>query len=729
MTKLNPTCIYSLSYRTTRTFPHGTSLQDLQTEAYSNKQAPVFNEEKGLVAFNEIVQLNSITSKREANISKCSSRLLSKISNTTYYKRLFDPQTSFISFYTNGFSDDSAWNYLPSYKLIDLGKYDDKPIVSHYPKILFDQFDNFKIINFPSVREAYSAYDKLHNSYVYLSMDPSINFNKKITLNDSDVVTLFGDLPFSNLWNTEAVDISFSNKMKVIQTVSACSGSKYEFNLTTLTANQLNKNSGALVPALVPIQCASPYSSQPLDAYLFTFYYNLPLKKLLKYKKPRYYLKDFFQKTFDNFGACFFDTKLSEKITAYNFRKYVDFDYPPFATDHIQDRNLTPTHKDNVIASPSSENYSSIFSVTKLPSDFLTRKDQFNIKYRRYTSFLDSPNSSLSNAFTRVINVRKRKTRIAEDIKNLEKRLAFLKNEFLEATTSEKSFTEINSFCDNITTLCNALPALNQRQLSIQNQEVEALASAQHLEDQTYTNFMKNFDLLEITLKDSKGQKNTYNFSDASFNLDTITSSEILSFKFATKVPSRIKVSGSQERLVVGGPYIVFVTQTSLSLSLRDKSSWFGINDTAYFLHPHASSTYFDRLYTTSASACLGEASSMLYKAFTNKNLKEIILVANIWLTSANKADVWGKNYKYFRPYEEYESYIRLKDTPIEDYVGFNLPSQSYLTFEEASGAPTSSGGFLSSPPLESEDSPLPVEVSSNSYRPYSTVHLNESQT
>jgi hypothetical protein len=121
---------------------------------------------------------------------------------------------------------------------------------------------------------------------------------------------------------------------------------------------------------------------------------------------------------------------------------------------------------------------------------------------------------------------------------------------------------------------------------------------------------------------------------------------------------------------------------------LKDNASIFGFNGTTFYAHPHAGSGHFDMntLQERTFSACLGESSSYIFKAFAKNDLTSILVNTFLWLKSANGADTWGKNYKHFpkwsdliiEPQEQEES-IDLKDVIAKSIVSEETTSDSNL--------------------------------------------------
>jgi hypothetical protein len=204
--------------------------------------------------------------------------------------------------------------------------------------------------------------------------------------------------------------------------------------------------------------------------------------------------------------------------------------------------------------------------------------------------------------------------------------------------------------------------------------------------------------------------------------------------EFFTCKPSKILPDGNDSKAVVGGPYKIKFTSTTrhsnvtLQLSLKDISSIFGKHGGTMYIHPHASprafTTSYKDLLRTNTTACLGESSSYLYKAVKSNNLSSIIINIFTWLNSANSADTWGKNYKYF---PKYSSLIFNNEVPQDTPPTVNLKEAitTAIVSEETTELNTPD-----TPTIEDNvSSPNPVlEVQSlaPAYRPEETVFLQE---
>jgi hypothetical protein len=57
------------------------------------------------------------------------------------------------------------------------------------------------------------------------------------------------------------------------------------------------------------------------------------------------------------------------------------------------------------------------------------------------------------------------------------------------------------------------------------------------------------------------------------------------------------------------------------------------------------------------SNACLGEVSTLIYKAFQDWDISRLIIAINLWLTSANSSDVWGRRYTCFENWSDHLAY------------------------------------------------------------------------
>lgn len=126
-----------------------------------------------------------------------------------------------------------------------------------------------------------------------------------------------------------------------------------------------------------------------------------------------------------------------------------------------------------------------------------------------------------------------------------------------------------------------------------------------------------------------------------------------INFRITKPVIIRVDYAdkGSRAKKVVGGPYCISLTKNSLNIGLLTSNAVHGSDGNSVWVHPHTPAMNINQnleITTSLRNACLGEASSTLWKAFEESDPKQAIFAAMTWVTSANSADVWGRNYKFF---------------------------------------------------------------------------------
>ena len=226
----------------------------------------------------------------------------------------------------------------------------------------------------------------------------------------------------------------------------------------------------------------------------------------------------------------------------------------------------------------------------------------------------------------------------------------------------------------------------------IQQEISNSFKSNSYQEDLFFKN-LSNQDII-INKIEFGNQNNLYTLDSNIGNVDiskffTETKDlKLLSITFSTTKPVKIYVDGkvSPKAVKIGGPYIVKLTRSSLEVGLAQPKSFFGtkVNSgmTRIWIHPHCNTMNLDtylRPQQYFQSACLGEATSLIYNAFDQNSIKLALLGAMTWLTSANSADVWGKNYDTFPEYSDFsfEDVVddEISSSEVSDFL--NQESQS----------------------------------------------------
>ena len=569
-----------------------------------------------------------------------------------------------------------------------------KKIYSFFSKSFYENFDQFIVFNEDVFDIAMSttvanAFKTKKHLKTILEIDADHGSIEENFI--SSKADIFSTL-FTILINSD-VEIPTFDTIKIIDTKGTCSGSTFEFSLKNVSYNKVMKKSGGFLPVLVPFSFAHLKSSSFVEnAYLFTFMYNIDYKKISKYKKASSYLSTFLKQAFLSGGSYFYNQDL---YNYYGTKKISSYD----GLTEIQYKNARTTKTLHIFDKYKKYQYFSqpanLFKDYSLPSDFLSKKRKFVDKKKQARSFL---NNEFKDNLHNFITFKDSYNGALSRLKRYESLLNEAKNEIL---TRKKELEDIKrkipGIFDTYTLNYRLSFKLDEKINQIHEEEGKILETLEPRIDPYYENIFNSIELRRIELTDSKNNTTSYipdkDFTLTSFTKRFLTDKKIDRIVFATKLPSKISVVQNSDS-VVGGPYIIDVSKNSLKIALKDLTSYYAVtnvNHARILIHPHASSIpFFDTSSTENikpyfSSACLGEASSLLYKAFDNKDIKLIITSALLWVQSANSTDVWGKNYKYFTPWEEYERQNEFLNTPFKVNATFEKyisnPESSYKNF------------------------------------------------
>lgn len=350
-------------------------------------------------------------------------------------------------------------------------------------------------------------------------------------------------------------------------------------------------------------------------------------------------------------------------------------------------RNFASFSSENVFNSKASLYIS---SKPKEDPNLLRKIEKANFKFSKYLESFTNFNKQLKQTFG-----------LIQEAKSIHSRQLKFKFNKTELT--------------NLENICSRLQLFNKHYSKLKTTQQTALRT--NVENGNY-----EVDLFFQNLKDNSifitsityqnGNTLTNATLENFINLNS-TALKITEVVFLIDKPVAIYVDSKQnpKSVKVGGPYIVSVSQRSVSLRLKDKHSLFCFRGSSYKYHPHVSAT--TRL-DSAASACLGEAAPLIFNAFSKNCLKTIIMSAMTWVTSANSTDVWGRTYVDFLDYSDIT--IDENVSPQED------PDPTKITQEEVENFLDSvEQGLNSTQPAAIDEEPAhSLPSTTHSYSPYS---------
>ena len=412
--------------------------------------------------------------------------------------------------------------------------------------------------------------------------------------------------------------------------------------------------------------------------------YNLGIfespSKIIKYKRSRGFIPNIAKDLLDKDGVRFFDLdKWEEHMRSIygshvrywdGIRKLYPDGLPEGAAlvDNLVDRpNIKPEH----------------FKYVTYASQIDTLPEV--VEYKKLTDALKSVQSNLNAAREtsrrQVANIDRTEEQIREyqsSIQSMQDNVIKFKSALKSSITTADGLDEARQDIDN--QLAAKVDVYNKLIIGDQIPENTINQAATWISNLSKSGIIIN----EVSYYNN--QENIYKTlaQDPQIGITSKTSGEYVlnTVEFMTTKPVIINVDqgryGQDCKKIVGGPYIVRVTASSIGVKLASSTACFGIEESSksMWVHPHTpvislrerdrtNWDAFKNLLKNEVHACLGEASPGLYKAFQTNDPKMAVFAAMTWLTNANSTDAWGKNYKYFP---------RLKDVCLDGNNNLDRP-------------------------------------------------------
>ena len=545
-----------------------------------------------------------------------------------------------------------------------IATFNDKKVYSLISKTSYDNY--IKDMVFPEVFD-YSEINPTKNIINFASLRSTYQAN--LSAYSKEILINF-DFVFENNLFQEKLESLDQTKIDVIKVPSFSSISKDNLiEKTSYTKNQVVKRNTSFIPSFTKINVLG-LNFEIEEIYLLNFFSLYSHSNLSSRKRSA---KRFFE--FYNFLVE------EDSLQIFNKDLYIDRMKQKFKSLFIYSsdflNNLTDSQKEYIVSLNLKNNYnhfdenlnSLILSSPKIDKKLDSKYKKLKEKTNKSILFMNDRSSLINNLLYTSAEIKKLKKELVKLTQDLEEKLAQQKTYFQRFSTEASSlFTNYNLF------------------LTIKDKYFNEYASAtQYTVDQ----FLNNYSNQGINIIDLNYtyQDNTYSINFKSSQQDVAKfllakkegALQIESITFSTSTPTKINIVGNQDSNVYGGPYVVKVTKNSINISLKDTTSIFGSNLStgACFVHPHSGATSsIDNLYYPNYSrACLGEASPLLYKAFEDNDIKLILISAMTWVSSANSADTWGKNYIYFPKkldmIQQESNSVSLSDISEEEVIDF----------------------------------------------------------
>lgn len=579
-----------------------------------------------------------------------------------------------------------------------------KPVYSVYTEDIYKLFDNVLLLNdtsFPSAQEYSDSYGKKISEasrfQYYGGANKETNLFALTNIMYSDTVD----------WSSLQED---TTTIKVVSCGSIYSGTAVTPFVTDVTVANINRGTGFLIPVLYPIKVYNYKTKEYEYAYNFTFLYKTPLDKFLKYKKAKEQLASFINLCLYKDGLYFTD------IEEYNAQKYNTGYNKYIPVDHIQAFQQLNLNMNNSSEELSKESVANFLPTWNYPKEIQRKDARYKRRYQMQTDMLvetvkktNSSSLALKSVFKYQVKIRDCRAQIKTLLDSIDSYKVLAKEALALPHELSKPIDATYETAQNALSLVKTSNYLAEQKRSFAQQSKPELS-------QSLQNLLDAFTVTDLIFV-NKNTGDSFSIKDPKssllINLSQNSEMNLKEVHFYTNEPVKIKLNGKDNKKArVGGPYAIKATSSQLKIALLTQDSYFGytFNGISSLYnsiqeirpHPHSGTISLSNFQSgVYSSACLGEANSLLYKAFEKNDLAHILLVVNIWLSSANTSDIWGKSYKTFPLWSEHLEYLSAS--------------------EQAEDVDSNPENEISKPETQEETSSL-SEEEPPAYTPYFTV-------
>ena len=684
-------------------------------------------------------QNNKIFCKENLNILNVNKSLINTFQlfpfNYQNNKYFFEEKQLPIKGMKRNFIKSKIFNKMNLYTLKEYKTHftlNEKKIFSSYSKEIVDLFKTKAIHLDENLFKNFNK-DKIFHRIEYETLDEKLK-NKSITLN-SNTSELIDSNTFDNemknfLKNT--FESSLNTKIKVIYVPGFNNKSKKEtLRIQNTTFKTILKKDGFMIPVFIPFIHLDKNELETLS-WNFTFITYLDTKNnflnFINEKESNSYRLDEF--TINQFNLIFESLYSYDHKMLLDLESYLVLKNKKFKNFSVYSKNIIKYIKENNIKRPN------LKKIIQEMNQIANLKNDKNLSYvklfdkikidKKEEKKLNKIKQNLKSSLKHKVENKDKIDFFLEEIKDqkglekllldkLNKRKIDLEKLELELLKAKKKQIVYDSVHEEIKTMLNLQNVICQKDYqknikknnvinnnflnnTLENNINVTSLKYYNVDDENVKLFVYNLKNLE-TLKENSMFEDivldlefeiensmSYTFDEISLmqtkiNINEYTLKEV---QFNTLQPNLIKIDSS-EKYVVGGPYRVKVTQNDLYIALQNSNSVFGKSQRKIKVHPHAgelqpiySIDSFAKTFLKYQRACLGEACSLLYSAFKNNDINQILIGSMIWIKSANSSDFWGKTYKWFpKPEEVNYDFIELKNIPTLSEI------QSFLNEEQ----------------------------------------------
>lgn len=526
--------------------------------------------------------------------------------------------------------------------------------------------------------------------------------------------------------STFIFDETLSIEADVIQLKSLSSGKDFDYSKARYTEAKF-RSKQCFLPVYLPAELYDFETKENKKIFFYTFLFNSNPQKIKRYKKARAYFKRVLDSLMRYEGAYFYDLeKYNELYYTSALNRFVNPEkidlYQQMEKYHIFLNTEVRSSVDLVDAT----------STYIYPQKLLAKKAKYKRnKEEAYTSLQDSY-QSFSNIRSQILEVQSQKEMIRTKLAQLKRTQEYLEQKSQEL---DQSYSRLPNLISTLKTSVLKHSQSTKATLSLQDLFLQYQTEENKQPNQTLQNLLSSYGFVNLVFKDKSSGAN-YSFAEdpqaaksALMNDPKYKDNYILEqIQLRTKEPTPIRVDGSDTNVKVGGPYDILCFKNTLNIRPVSIDAYYAIdniNDSraSILTHPHANNTNLNagQDHVPWSNACLGEASTLIYKAFEDWDIPRVIIAINLWLTSANSSDVWGRRYDRFEnwsdhlAYKEHLASIQGKQLAVKEVV------QETPEIDEAQESTTIT---LVEPPLHEEATPpsdafVSHQEESQTYTPY----------
>jgi len=450
-----------------------------------------------------------------------------------------------------------------------------------------------------------------------------------------------------------------NNKIKALVLNNFTSGSQpFNMEVKQLTKNQLIQSNNAFVPIAFKTTKINQFTGEKEEIYFVSLVNFQPLSSFRKYTKSQRYLQ--YLNNLIEYDSIQ-DPSIYDQILVKRFGNTIKYNlanqevYESFGEDFVMKITEQDVKEMQVIDNEKLAFLNGSLNIDeKLITKFKALKDKQDIILAKYTEEDKRLTDLIDSSILNDRYIEDDKIQLQSITARLNERLQLKETFPTKIQLQEKVSSDQRALFESIS---KEVQKLNEIQIEAKR---DAIENKNYIPDSFFTGLKtRGIYIQEIEYLDQN--QNTFKFNAKNFNklsLDNIQDFTLSSLSFIVNKPFKIKVDGDAANIIYAGPMKVQITNSSISVGALNSSTILGFLDNRNaMVHPHSSpmnlsSNFVATEFFSYRRGCLGESSPYIYNAFSSTSpLKNVLVNAFIWLSSANSSDHWGRNYKFFPRY------------------------------------------------------------------------------